>query len=105
MYYRLLSAFRVWIYTLYFIGFVIVGYSIALTLALIFACDPLAKNWNPSISRGSCISRPGLYLATAATNTASDIVLILIPIQIIRNLRLRFVEKLGAILIFSIGCL
>jgi hypothetical protein len=105
LYYRLLGLFRVWAYTLYLIGFVIVGYTIALTLALLFACSPIAKSWSLSIKGGSCINRSGLYLATAATNTLSDIILILIPIKVVWKLRLRAIEKLGALFVFGIGCL
>jgi hypothetical protein len=103
MYYRLLKSIRGYVYTLYIVGFVIVGYSVALALALLFACNPIEKNWTPSITEGSCINRPGAYLATAVTNTASDIVLILIPARVIWKLRLRSAEKLGAIIVFGIG--
>lgn len=105
LYYRLLESIRAYVYTLYLVGFVIVGYSVALTLALLFACSPLEKNWTPSILEGSCINRPGAYLATAVTNTVSDIVLIIIPVRVVWKLRLRFAEKLGAIIVFGIGCL
>jgi hypothetical protein len=83
----------------------IIGYTIALTITPIFACHPIAKNWNIYIQGGSCVNRPAVYLSTAATNTVSDIVLIIIPIQIVRKLHMRFVEKLGAIVVFGIGCL
>jgi hypothetical protein len=72
---------------------------------LIFACHPLAKNWNIYIQEGYCLDRPALYLSTAATNTISDIVLMIIPIHIVWKLHMRFVEKLGLIVVFGIGCL
>ncbi|PYI08864.1 hypothetical protein BO78DRAFT_405304 [Aspergillus sclerotiicarbonarius CBS 121057] len=105
LYYRLLDTVKAWVCTLYLVGFVIAGYTIALTLVLIFACDPVAKNWNPFILEGSCINRNGAYLATAATNTASDLVLLLIPIRVVSKLRMRLIEKLAAIVVFGIGCL
>ncbi|KAL3452738.1 hypothetical protein BJX65DRAFT_292734 [Aspergillus insuetus] len=103
LYHRILSPIRAWAYTIYFVGFIIVGYTIALTLALFFACNPLDKNWNPFIVGGSCINRPGVYLATAATNTVSDVVLILIPVNVVWRLRMGWMRKLGAICMFGIG--
>ncbi|RAH78045.1 hypothetical protein BO86DRAFT_369470 [Aspergillus japonicus CBS 114.51] len=105
LYYRLLYTVKAWIYTLYLVGFVVVGYTIALTVVLIFPCDPIEKNWNPLILEGSCIDRNGAYLATAATNTASDIILLLIPIRVISKLQMPLMEKLGAFLMFGIGSL
>lgn len=105
LYYRLLSTMRGWAYTIYFIAFIILGYSLALALALIFACSPIQKGWNASISSGSCINRPGVYLATAITNTLSDLVLILIPIRVVWGLQMRLMQKLGVVAMFCIGCL
>ncbi|PWY66776.1 hypothetical protein BO70DRAFT_301531 [Aspergillus heteromorphus CBS 117.55] len=103
-YYRLLNMMPVWKHIIYLVAAIIVGYSIALTLALIFACQPLAKNWNVLIP-GHCVNRVGLYLATAVTNTASDVILILIPIPLVSGLRLPLVQKLGMACMFGIGCL
>jgi energy-converting hydrogenase Eha subunit A len=105
LYYRLLSTVRVWVYTIYLLAFIISGYSIALALALIFACRPIRKSWDPSITWGSCINRPGIYLATAVTNTVSDLALIVIPVRVIWRLRMRLVQKIGVIVMFGIGCL
>ncbi|KAJ5266942.1 hypothetical protein N7478_009750 [Penicillium angulare] len=105
LYYRLLNTFTGWKYTLYVLAFIISGYSLALSLALIFACNPLQKGWDGTILRGSCINRPAVYLATAITNTVSDIVLILIPVKVVWGLRMRLIPKLGVAVIFGIGCL
>jgi hypothetical protein len=105
LYYRLLGTFQIWQYTIYLIAFVIAGYSAALTLALIFACNPIRKGWDASITQGSCINRPAVYLATAITNTVSDFILILIPIRVVWGLRMPLIPKLGVIVIFGIGCL
>ncbi|KAJ5935984.1 hypothetical protein N7454_005282 [Penicillium verhagenii] len=105
LYYRLLNAVQAWTYAIYIIAFIISGYSIALPLALIFACSPIQKGWDITITQGSCIDRPAVYLATAITNTASDLVLILIPIWVVWGLRMRLLPKLGVIFMLGIGCL
>ncbi|PYH48753.1 uncharacterized protein BP01DRAFT_332721 [Aspergillus saccharolyticus JOP 1030-1] len=105
LYYRLLYTVKAWVYTLSLVGFVVVGYTIALTVVLIFPCHPIEKNWNPLILEGSCINRNGAYLATAATNTISDIILLLIPVRVVSKLQMPLMEKLGAFLMFGIGSL
>ncbi|PWY90326.1 hypothetical protein BO94DRAFT_623130 [Aspergillus sclerotioniger CBS 115572] len=105
LYYRLVSMIRVCKYIIYLVTFIIAGYTIAITLSLIFACRPIAKNWDVSITTGHCIKRTGFYLATAITNTISDVMLILIPIPIVCRLRLPLAQKLGIGCMFGIGCL
>lgn len=105
LYYRLLGAFQSWQYTIYLIAFIIAGYSTALTLALIFACSPIQKSWDASVTQGSCINIPAVYLATAITNTVSDLILILIPVRVVWRLHLPIIPKLGVMVIFGIGCL
>ena len=65
-----------------------------LILALVFACTPIEKNWNVHITSGSYIDRIDLYLATAITNTASDMILIFIPIKVVWGLHLPPMQKL-----------
>jgi hypothetical protein len=96
---------QAWTYVIYLISFIISGYSIALALALIFACSPIQKGWDPTITWGSCINRPAVYLATAIANTSSDVVLILVPLRVVWGLHMRLIQKLGVIIMFGIGCL
>ncbi|GKZ28303.1 hypothetical protein AbraIFM66950_003559 [Aspergillus brasiliensis] len=95
LYYRLLHMIRFWRYVIFVVTFVIASYTIALTLGLIFPCQPIAKNWDLTITTGHCVNRVGFYLATAITNTVSDIVLIIIPIPVIAKLKVPLIQKLG----------
>ncbi|PYI01253.1 hypothetical protein BO78DRAFT_401468 [Aspergillus sclerotiicarbonarius CBS 121057] len=105
LYYRLVGMVRVWKCVIYLVASIIAGYTVAITLALIFACNPIAKNWDVTITTGHCINRTGFYLATAITNTVSDVMLILIPIPVVFRLRLPLIQKLGISCMFGIGCL
>jgi hypothetical protein len=105
LYYRLLHIFPIWRYIIYTVIFIIAGYSIALALALIFACHPIQKAWDVSITTGSCINRQGAYLATACTNTASDIALIIIPVPAVWKLKMPLGQRLAVVGMFSVGCL
>ncbi|PYI14314.1 hypothetical protein BO86DRAFT_389552 [Aspergillus japonicus CBS 114.51] len=105
LYHRLLSMIRFWKYVINGVAIFIIAYSIALTLALIFACHPVGRNWDVTDTTGGCISRPGIYMATAVTNTLSDVVLILIPVPIVMKLTLPTVQKVGIFGMFLVGCL
>jgi hypothetical protein len=106
-YYALLNVVQFWKNVIYIIGAIITACSIALLLAIIFACHPIQKSWDGPLmtTQGWCISRPGLYLALTIYNTISDMVLILIPIPTIWHLHVRTAQKLGVAALFGIGCL
>jgi hypothetical protein len=95
----------IWKYIIYAVAFLISGYSIGFVLAIIFACSPVAKSWDPTITNGSCIDVKAIYLGSVVTNTASDVILILIAVPIVWKLRLPFLQRLGVITLFGVGCL
>lgn len=107
-YYALLNVMQFWKYVIYIVSGIIVAYTLAIFFALIFACHPVERNWDPIPQfwdMDYCIDRTGLYLATALTNTTSDIILILIPIPIIWRLHVPVGQKLGIAAIFGVGCM
>jgi hypothetical protein len=107
-YYTLLNVMEFWKYVIYVVSGIIVAYTLAIFLALIFACHPIERNWDQipqSWNMNACIHRTGLYFATALTNTASDIILILIPIRIIWRLHVPVRQKLGIAAMFGVGCM
>ena len=107
-YYAILNVLEFWKYFIYIVSGIIISYTLAIFLALIFACHPVERNWEPipqSWTRDHCIDRTGLYFATALTNTVSDIILILIPIPMIWRLHVSVRQKLGIAAIFGVGCM
>lgn len=103
LYYRIISAKRAYRLILYAIAAVVAGYSVAITFALIFACRPIAKAWNAALP-GSCVSSNGLYIATAVTNTVTDVALIIVPVPVVVSLHMPFAQKVGLFLVFVVGC-
>ncbi|CAN9310184.1 unnamed protein product [Alternaria sp. RS040] len=85
--------------------FLVVGYNIALVFPLIFACTPFRRNWDVTITEGSCIDRTPLYMATAVLNMATDILLLILPIPMVVKLQMPRVQKAGLICIFGVGSL
>ena len=82
---------------------VIVAYTVAIILVLVFACNPIDKSWDITIKSGQCIDKGALYVATAAINAATDLMLLLLPLPIIRQLKLPVLQKVGVMLMFVIG--
>ncbi|KAF2168178.1 hypothetical protein M409DRAFT_21622 [Zasmidium cellare ATCC 36951] len=100
-----LSVERWFKYAVYAVMAFIISYSIALGLALVFACTPLDKNWDITITVGSCVNKGQLYLATAGLNAATDVILLVLPIPMIIKLHVPIIQKVGLILMFGIGSL
>ena len=90
-------------YALYVIAAVVVGYSIAITFALIFACRPIERAWNMALP-GTCVDQNSLYVATAVTNTVTDVALILVAIPVVWGLNMPVIQKIGLFFMFVVGC-
>ncbi|KAK4504900.1 hypothetical protein PRZ48_002863 [Zasmidium cellare] len=105
LFYRKLSVERWFKLAVYAVMGFIASYSIALAFALIFACTPLEKNWDITITTGSCVNKGQLYLATAGLNAGTDVILLVLPIPMIIKLHVPIIQKIGLILMFGIGSL
>ena len=104
LYHRIINKQRGYKWALHIISGIICAYSIAISLALIFACNPIQRSWDSSITRGSCIDRAGLYIATAVTNIVSDLALILVPVPLVLGLQMPRIQKVGLLGMFIVGC-
>ncbi|KAJ5085928.1 hypothetical protein N7532_010699 [Penicillium argentinense] len=104
LYHRIMNKQPFYTWTLHIISAVVCGYSIAIVFALIFACHPIAKGWDASITGGSCVDRNGLYIATAVTNIVTDIALIIVPVPLVLSLQMPKIQKLGLLFMFVVGC-
>ncbi|KAH7124762.1 hypothetical protein EDB81DRAFT_872415 [Dactylonectria macrodidyma] len=103
VFYYKLSPQKLWKWSIYGVFFLVVGYNTAIFFAIIFACKPLQKNWKASMSGGTCINRPAIYVATAALGILTDLVLLVMPIPMIVRLQMPSPQKTGLILLFIIG--
>lgn len=89
-------------WSVYFTMFFIVGSQLGLFFASVFQCDPIAKGWNPTLE-GACIDMKAVYKGTAITGVISDVFVIIIPIPMVVNLQLPRQQKVGLIVMFTIG--
>ena len=105
LFYRRLSPERWFKWMLWTTMIFVIGYSAALFFALIFACTPLQRNWDITITSGSCANKGGMYLATAGLNAATDVLLLVIPLPMVLQLHVPLSQKIGLVAMFSVGSL
>ena len=66
-------------------------------------CVPIARNWDKTV-QGRCLPTTPLWLTNAALNIATDMI-ILLPLPVIRSLRLPLKQKPSLAIIFAFGLL
>ncbi|KXT09774.1 hypothetical protein AC579_6149 [Pseudocercospora musae] len=105
LFYLKLSREKWFTYSIYGVMVLVFGFSTSLALSLMFACTPLKRVWDVTITEGHCINRGRIYLATAGLNAASDILMLFLPMPMLIKLQVPKLQKIGLIFIFSIGSL
>jgi hypothetical protein len=70
------------------LGAIVTIYGAAALLVGIFSCQPIAYSWNTSISHGKCIDFLAFWLFNASFNSATDIIVCVLPIPVLRALQL-----------------
>ncbi|KAG9228988.1 hypothetical protein BJ875DRAFT_214150 [Amylocarpus encephaloides] len=81
----------------------IVAAIIAYTLGTIFQCIPIPYFWNRTIKGGHCIDAGSFWYGHAAWNTAMDILVLLLPIPVIKNVKMGRSQKFAVLGVFGLG--
>ncbi|PVH90433.1 hypothetical protein DM02DRAFT_607445 [Periconia macrospinosa] len=81
----------------------VVLYSLIGSFHWLFDCRPLEKLWDLSITRGSCIEWSKINIFSGVMNTATDILILLLPIFMLRKVKLSKWERIGLILAMMTG--
>lgn len=86
-----------------------IGYCVASTtafgLATVFQCGPIEYVWNKDLKGGHCINYNALAWANAAVNIQQDLLIMLLPLNALRNLQLCLKKKIGMYAMFGVGSL
>ncbi|KAG9689085.1 hypothetical protein KCU95_g2000, partial [Aureobasidium melanogenum] len=75
---------------------------ILFTILLSVGCQPIAKQWDPSIP-GKCLNALPIYFALGGTSLGWDLIIIVLPFPILRRLQLDFNRKVALFAVFSLG--
>ena len=102
MFYLRLNPTRGFRYSTYAVLFITWSYLISFMLVQIFGCSPVDKFWKP-LKDGKCINKGPLYLAIPITNMIIDLLILLLPINMLIKLQVgkRTKAVLAAIFAFS----
>lgn len=103
VFYLRLSPQRWFRYSVFATLALIVGYTTGIFFSLVFACDPIKRSFDITITTGSCINSAALYIATAASNIISDVILFVLPIPMVVTLQVPLKQKIGLMFIFGVG--
>ncbi|PVI04286.1 hypothetical protein DM02DRAFT_611547 [Periconia macrospinosa] len=82
---------------------VVILYSLITSFVWLYACQPIEKYWDLSITRGSCIKWTTVFVSSGVMNTVTDSVILLLPIFMLRKVRLPRWEKIGLVLVMMTG--
>ncbi|EFR00141.1 integral membrane protein [Nannizzia gypsea CBS 118893] len=72
-------------------------------LVVVFTCRPVSLYWKLSILPQNCINESAHLLASGAINTATDIIVIVLPIPSVLSLSLPVRQRIVLILLFGAG--
>ena len=80
------------------------AYTIGSAVAHFTTCIPTRKSWLPLVA-GSCFDKRRMALARAILNVVNDVAILLVPLPILRKLKLPLKQKLALAAVFLTGTL
>jgi len=105
---RFSSTSRPITWTLRLTAAVITGLTLAFVFWVTFQCKPVQKQWNPSIEDGACASKMSYMISVyvlSSFSAATDIVLAVVPVFILRRLEIDRRTKIAAGVTMGLGSL
>ncbi|KAL4892368.1 hypothetical protein BDV59DRAFT_193867 [Aspergillus ambiguus] len=78
-------------------------YVLVYTFLFIFRCNPIDKNWDITITRGSCLSTRTIMTVLSVANIVMDVLTLLLPIPVIMRLNMRLAQRVSVVVLFSSG--
>lgn len=94
-----LKGFRIGAYIL---GFITVGWVIAINCVSIFQCRPIRKAWFPTMP-GECIDLKGSFIGNAVPNILTDIAILCMPVAQVWKLQVTTAQRASLIFMFLLG--
>ena len=86
----------------YSVMFVTIGYSLGQAFSFAYVCSPMERYWDSDVA-GSCIDANLAFIVTAGLNVGADIAILLLPIWLLRPVRIEIRQKIALVLLFMTG--
>lgn len=87
------------------VGGLLLLWYIAFQTTAIAQCVPISFYWNKDIEHGQCIKFVPFYIALAATNVFTDVVILALPMPLVWKLQVKTPRKIGLTITFLLGTL
>jgi hypothetical protein len=81
---------------------IVASYCIGSVLVTIFQCRPLGRAFDKTIE-GTCIDNGKFWYANAGFSIATDIIILLLPLQPVFQLQITLGQRLGLVAVFTLG--
>ncbi|OJD32276.1 uncharacterized protein BKCO1_3900088 [Diplodia corticola] len=94
-----LKGFRIGAYLL---GFVTVGWVVAINCVSIFQCHPIKKAWYPLMD-GSCINLKASFIGNAVPNILTDVAILIMPVAQVWKLQVTSAQRASLVFMFLLG--
>lgn len=79
-----------------------VAWLIGILFGTIFMCNPVEKNWNPTVP-GHCGPTSALWIGSAVPNVVIDLMILILPLPKIWGLQISRARKVGLTIVFALG--
>lgn len=88
----------------YFVMLAAAGYTIPMAISFSFQCQPVALAWDPRLmGTGKCLDIVSMAYITGVINAVVDFIILLLPIWLLKPLRIPLAKKLGVLAILMTG--
>lgn len=81
----------------------VIAYGVETFFSGTFTCTPVAYFWDVTIPGGHCVNKWALYFANGGINIATDFIILLLPVFILKDLQMPKYQKITLIAILAIG--
>ncbi len=86
------------------VGAFVICWYISVQITAIVQCLPIHFYWD-HIGQDHCIEHNKFYIALAALNLVTDVVILIIPIPVVWRLNTSVTKKIGLSIVFLLGTL
>ncbi|KAH9204897.1 hypothetical protein DL95DRAFT_376665 [Leptodontidium sp. 2 PMI_412] len=80
-------------------------YSFLGSFEFLFNCQPIAKNWDLTFKEGKCINVSKILMVHGSINVVTDVAMLLLPIALVRKLKVQMKQKVALACLFMTGTL
>lgn len=87
----------------YIVMFITVGYTLPNAFLFLYICKPMEYYWDWFIPNGTCLNQNAIFDSANILNMSTDFLILLLPIWMLRPLRVPLLKKIGISLILMTG--